>query len=109
MLIIDSDGGLYKDQAEALKTFVEANTKIPTGSAYDFMAPFAMMTYGKVAEEQGIWSAGAALKIFGGTAAGAIPIEQNKEGKLIINTRIAKTMGVEIPFDLLRSADQVIE
>jgi len=109
MLIIDSDGGLYTDHAEALKSFVEANTKVPTGSAYDFMAPFAMMTYGKVAEEQGMWSAGAALKILGGTGAGSIPIEQNKEGKLIINTRIAKAMGVDIPFAILQSADQVIE
>ena len=29
MLLLDSDGGLYKDHADELKAFVEANTKIP--------------------------------------------------------------------------------
>ena len=57
MLIIDTDGGLYQDKAQELKSFTEANTKIPTGSAYDFMAPYALISYGKVAEEQGGWSA----------------------------------------------------
>ena len=109
MLIVDSDGGLYNDKADELTAFVEANTKIPTGSAYDFMAPLALITYGKVAEEQGAWSAQAALQIMDGTPPSDIPIVQNKEGSLIINGRIAKAMGVNIPYELLASADKVIE
>jgi len=109
MLIIDSDGGLYKDHTDEMKAFVEANTKIPTGGAYDFMAPYALLTYGKVAQEQGIWSAKAALKILDGSSPADIPLVKNEQGMLIINTRIAKAIGAEVPFEVLQSAEKVIE
>ncbi len=109
MLVIDSDGGLYKDQADGLRAFVEANTKVPSGSTYDFMASFALITYGKVAEEQGAWSAEAAMNIMGGQSPADIPIVKNTQGTLIINTRIAKALNAEVPFELLQSAEKVIE
>ena len=109
MLIIDSDGGLYKDQGGEMKAFVEAKTKIPTGTLYDFMAPYALIGFAKVAEEQGHWAAAAALRILDGASPSSIPIAQNKEGKLIVNMRIAKAMGLDVPFDLIDSAEQVIE
>lgn len=109
MLVIDSDGGLYKGQAAEMKAFVEKNTKIPSGAAYDFMAPFALITYGKVAEEQGSWAAEAAIKILGGQSPADIPITKNAQGKLIVNTRIASTIGADLPFEILETADQVIE
>ena len=109
MIIVASDGGLYDDKADELRAFVEANTKVPTGAAYDFMAPLALIAYGKVAEEQGAWSAQAALKILDGTPPSSIPIVKNKEGTLIINAKVASTLGVSIPYELIASADQVIE
>jgi ABC-type uncharacterized transport system substrate-binding protein len=109
LVIVDSDGGLYKGHEKELKSFVEANIKVPTGAAYDFMAPYALVVFGKVAEEQGVWSAAAALKILDGNAPKSIEIAQNKEGTLIINTRLAKALGVEIPFEILGSASKVIE
>jgi ABC-type uncharacterized transport system substrate-binding protein len=109
MLIVASDGGLYKEHADEMKVFVEANTKIPTGTTYDFMAPYGLLTYGKVAQEQGVWSAKAALKILDGTSPADIPLVKNQEGTLIINIPIAKKIGAEIPFEVLQSADKVIE
>ena len=109
ILLIDSDGGLYNDKASEMKSFVEANTTVPTGTAYDFMASYALLDFAKVAEEQGSWAADAALKILDGTSPSNIPVSKNKEGKLIINMRIAKTLGVDIPFDFIQSASQVIE
>jgi len=109
MILIDSDGGLYKDAAADLEAFFVSNTRVPTGTCYDFMAPFALLAFSKVAEEQGMWSAGAALKILDGTAPTAIPVVSNKEGNLIINTKIAKSLGVQIPFEMLQSAARVIE
>ena len=109
MLIIDSDGGLYKDQAADMTAFVEAKTKVPSGSTYDFMAPVALITYAKVAEEQGFWSAEAAKKILGGQSPADIQVAKNTQGKLIVNTRIAKPLGADLPFEILQSADQVIE
>ena len=109
MVVLDTDGGLYKDQAADMKAFVEANSKIPSGSTYDFMAPVALITYAKVAEEQGFWSADAAMKILGGQSPADIPVDRNTEGKLIVNARIAKALGAELPFEIIQSADQVIE
>ena len=109
MIIVASDGGLYNDKADELRAFVKNNTKIPTGAAYDFMAPLALISYGKVAEEQGAWSAQTALKILGGASPSSIPIVKNKEGTLIINAKIAKAMGASIPYEMIVSADQVIE
>ena len=73
------------------------------------MAPVALLSYAKVAEEQGAWSAEAALKILDGTAPTDIPVTKNEKGQLFVNTRIAKAMGLELPYQLLDSADQVIE
>lgn len=109
IVILESDGGLYKANESDMKAFVEANTKKPTGSSYDFMAPYAMISFAKIAQEQGQWSGEAALKILSGTSPADIPIVQNKEGQLIINVRIAKALGVEIPFELVGSAAKVIE
>ncbi len=109
ILLIASHGGLYVDHEAELQKFVAANTTIPTGASYDFMAPFAMITYGKVAEEQGGWSAAAALEILQGKAPSNIPITKNTQGKLIINTKLANVMGADIPYEILEAADQVIE
>ncbi len=109
ILLVDSDGGLYSDKSSEMKAFVEANTKVPTGASYDFMAPYVLLDFAKIAEEQGSWAAHAALKILDGTSPAGIPVAKNKEGKLYINARIAKTLGVDIPFDIIQSADKVIE
>ena len=109
ILLIASHGGLYVDHEAELQAFAASHTKIPTGASYDFMAPFAMITYGKVAEEQGGWSATTALEILQGKAPSSIPITKNTQGKLIINTKIAKVMGASIPYEILEAADQVIE
>jgi ABC-type uncharacterized transport system substrate-binding protein len=108
MVIIDSDGGLYKGKEAELKAFVEANTKVPSGTMYDFMTPYAMIGFTKLAEEQGDWAATAALKILGGAAPSSIPVAKNEKGMLFVNARIAKVLKAELPYDLLASA-KVIE
>ncbi len=104
MIVIDSDGGLYKGKEAELKSFIEANTKIPTGSMYDFMAPYAMFTFAKVAEEQGDWAGRAALKILDGAAPSSIPVAKNEKGTLFVNARIAKALKADLPYELLASA-----
>ena len=109
ILIIDSDGGLYSNEADELKAYVQANAKIVTGTTYDFMAPFALMAFAKVAEEQGVWAANTALQILGGAKPADIPLAKNKEGNLIINAKMAQKLGVQIPFTIIQSASKVLE
>ncbi len=109
MLMIDSDGDLYEEHADDLRVFVEKNTKIPSGTCLDFMAPYVLIAFAKLAEEQGVWAAETALKILGGTDPSAIPIAKNKEGYLIINVKIAEAIGIDIPYSVLKSAKKIIE
>jgi ABC-type uncharacterized transport system substrate-binding protein len=108
MVIIDSDGGLYKGKEAELKAFVESNTKIVSGTMYDFMTPYAMVGFTKIAEEQGDWAATAALKILGGAAPSSIPVAKNEKGLLFVNARVAKVLKADLPYDMLASA-KVIE
>ncbi len=109
IVIIASDGGIYNKNTSDMTAFVEANTKKPTGASYDFMAPYALISFAKIAQEQGEWSAATALKIIDGTSPADIAIVKNEKGKLIINVRVAQSIGVEIPFELLEIADNIIE
>jgi ABC-type uncharacterized transport system substrate-binding protein len=109
VILIDSDGGLYEERQEEMVDFVLANTQVPTGTSYDFMAPLALICYGKVAEEQGEWSAETALKILGGASPADIPITNNEKGKLIINAKIAEAAGIEVPYEVIESAEEIIE
>jgi hypothetical protein len=36
-------------------------------------------------------------------------VAKNKEGALIVNTKIGKALGAQIPFAMIQSATQVIE
>ena len=90
--------------AEAAKAFILANTKIPTGTMQSGVMDYAMLGFTKVAEEQGEWSAKAALKILHGTSPADIPIVRNEQGNLMVNAKIAEAMGAEIPYTLLANA-----
>lgn len=96
MLIIASDGGLYDDFAKEYEDFVVKNSRIPSGTCYDFMARVALIGVVKVAEEQGQWAADAALRIMKGTPPSEIEIVENKRAKLFINKKIADSMGVDL-------------
>jgi putative ABC transport system substrate-binding protein len=48
-------------------------------------------------------------KVLKGTRPGDIPIEVVKEHKLVVNRRVARTVGIEIPAELLARADSVID
>lgn len=109
ILLLLSDGGLYDDKIDELNAFIAENSRIPSGASYDFMAPRVLITFAKVAQEQGRWSAQTAIKILGGASPSSIPIAQNKEGQLIINAKLAIKMGMDIPYELAEMADQIIE
>ncbi len=109
IVILLSDGGLYDDKEAELITFLENNTKKPTGSFYDFMAEKTIFTYAKDPLEQGEWAATAALEIIGGKSPANIPVVKNKKGVLMINVRMAKAAGIKIPVEIIKSAHKIIE
>jgi ABC-type uncharacterized transport system substrate-binding protein len=94
ILILSNNAGISGwNDAEAAK-WAQNHAKVPTGTIYDFMMPYAMVGMTKSAEEQGIWSAQAALKILGGASPASIPVTENKKEELVLNIKIATKAGV---------------
>ncbi|MGI6398354.1 MAG: ABC transporter substrate-binding protein [Desulfomonilia bacterium] len=109
MFIVGNNAGIKGwDHAQA-EDFVLKNKKIPTGALYEWVAPYALLSASNVPEEQGRWSAYAALKILRGTPPSSIEMATNKEIKLIVNRKVEKASGITIPSDIIAAADVIIE
>lgn len=64
-----------------------------------------------VTSEKALGSSAAqvALKVLGGTAPKDIPYAQSKKGKLVVNIKTAQKYKLEIPYDILSSAEKIYE
>jgi len=104
MLIVINNAGISGwDDTEAIK-FTREITKIPSGSSHDFIAPFVLINYAKLAEEQGELAAGIAINILEGKSIKDFPIVSNKKGQMYVNLAIAKKLGIQFPLEMLKSA-----
>jgi ABC-type uncharacterized transport system substrate-binding protein len=98
MLVILGIAALNDWDDTAAQAFAEQHTKIPTGTDFGWLMHLALLGVGKSPEEQGRWSAKAALKILDGVPPGNIPLAYNKEGTLYFNKIIAARLGIdEVP------------
>ena len=95
-----------KEKKEA-RAFFERHTTIPTGSVENWITPYTLVGYTKVANEQGEWAAQTALKILGGESPADIPIVKNKAAQIFLNMRIAKRMNIRFPMDMINQANFV--
>jgi ABC-type uncharacterized transport system substrate-binding protein len=93
-----------KWDAAGMKQFFQENTTIPTGSINDWMAPYALLTLAKSSQEQGEWSAQAALRILDGTPVSDISVAENKKGQLMVNLVLGDKMKVVFAPSLLKNA-----
>lgn len=104
ILIVGNNAGSDAWDEAAMTQFMLSNTTIPTGSINDWMAPYAMLTLAKSSQEQGEWSAQAALQILDGTSPSDIAVAENKKGQLIVNLDLADKLGVVFAPSLLKNA-----
>jgi ABC-type uncharacterized transport system substrate-binding protein len=104
ILFMGNNAGSDKWDDEEMKQFVSKNTVIPTGSINDWMAPYSLLTLAKSGQEQGVWSAQAALQILDGTPVSEIAVAENKKGEMIVNLDLADKLGVVFAPSLLKSA-----
>ena len=105
ILYFGNNAGIEGWEDEAALQFITENTKIPTGTRQDWIAPYVLITLAKSGEEQGEWSAQTALSILDGTPVSDIPVAENKRGELILNLDIAEQLGVVFSPSLLRNAE----
>ncbi|HSN92556.1 MAG TPA: ABC transporter substrate binding protein [Anaeromyxobacteraceae bacterium] len=104
VLLLGNYSGINDWDEKEAAAFALANTRVPSGGMYDFMMPYSMLGLVKVAEEQGIWSAKTAVKILQGTPPSKIAVLQNKQGKTMINLKLAQKGGVVFRPELTRNA-----
>lgn len=104
ILIMGNNAGSDVWDHAGMKKFVLNNTIIPTGSINDWMAPYSLLTLAKSAQEQGQWSAQAALSILNGTPVSDIAVAENKKGQLIVNLEIADKLGIVFAPSILKNA-----
>ena len=104
LVVIGINLGISDWDEAAGRKFAEENTKVITGSFYDYLNGLALVSYNKLPAEQGDWAAKAAIQIMKGVAAGTIPVASNQQGELVLNARIAKKLGVTPSFEMLQGA-----
>ena len=69
----------------------------------------ALLTYGPDVTDTLRRSAAIADRVLRGAKPGATAVEQSNRSELIVNQRSAKALGVNVPPELLKTADRVIE
>lgn len=105
ILILRNNAGAPDWNEQEMKEFLAQNTTVPTLAVNPWMASYALVTLGKVPEEQGELAVLDALKILSGVKISDIPIHQNLKGKMVINLPIATRLNVVFPPSLLKNAE----
>ena len=109
VLIVGNNGGIKGWDEQEAQQFAENNTRIPTGCLLDWLTPFSFLGATRLAGEQGAYVAATALKILNGTPIEDIPIVRNTQADIIINMKIAKKLGLNIPKSFRKIASKIIE
>jgi ABC-type uncharacterized transport system substrate-binding protein len=107
MIMFGNTTGLKGFDEKDAAAFILANTRVPTGCAYDFMMPFAMLGFTKIEEEQGAWAGATALRILKGEPPSAIAIAQNHQSKILMNVKLAAAAKVVFRPEIVRNAQVV--
>lgn len=84
--------------------------KIPSlGEFREFAAAGGLMSYGPDLTDSAQWTATYVDRILKGARPIDLPIQQPTVFNLIINSKTARSIDLELPFDLLARADEIIE
>ena len=107
MILLGNNAGINDWNEADAKVVVLASSKVPSGCAYDFMMPYAMLGFTKIEEEQGGWAGNTALAILKGASPASIPITENKQSKILMNPKLAAAAGVVFRPEIVRAAQVV--
>lgn len=109
ILIVGNNAGITDWDEDDAQRIIRSDTRIPTGCVYDWIIDHVFLGYTKDPEEHGEWAATTALSILNGSSASSIPIVKSRKGNLIINTKMASVLGVQIPRSYTKIAKRIIK
>jgi putative tryptophan/tyrosine transport system substrate-binding protein len=93
-----------------ISRWTASNAKVPVIAATEEdVAAGALFSIVTSEEAQGAHAAEIALRILNGAAPSDIPYETSVKGKLVINAATAQKMKVDIPYEILSSAEAIFE
>lgn len=105
--IQDGDKVLSRDE---VTTWTVAHSKVPVIAATESdVAAGALFSVVTSERTIGIKAGESALKVLSGTAPSQVPYVTSSKGRLLINMKTAQQYKIDIPYDLLASADKVYE
>lgn len=102
ILVLLGVGAVADWDIKAAAAFAQAETRIPTGTDFEWLMPVALYGVVKLPEEQGRWAARAALRILDGVPPSRIPPTYNRESDLYFNPGIGARLGFGEPPPLAR-------
>ena len=107
-LLVGGDGLYLANKGKVAAVVRKA--RIPAIFPYDdFHENGALMSYGPSMREAGRLAAGYVDKILKGANPSELPIQQIARFELIIDRRLARELGIDVPRELLARADRVIK
>lgn len=108
LVIFENNAGITDWNDKEAEDFAKSTIRVPVGTTNPWTMKESVFGITKIPNEQGEWSADAALLILDGTPPRDIPIVKNEKGTLIINLGLAEKLNIIFPPNILKNA-QVAE
>ncbi|HWR98501.1 MAG TPA: ABC transporter substrate binding protein [Candidatus Methanoperedens sp.] len=108
-IVLGNNAGISDWDGKRALRYVFDHSRIFTATYLDWMAPYAMLTMAKIADEQGEWAAKVAVMILGGARPGDIPIVANRRWNTFVNPKLLEKVGIRLSPDLMRRAVKIAE
>ena len=106
-VIFVNSAGIKNWDANKARKIILARSKKLSLAVNEWMNAYTMLSFTKIAEEQGEYSGEVALKILAGAQPSNFPIISNRKWNIFVNEPILNAASIKIPGDLLRKAKKV--
>ena len=106
-IIMGSNAGIPDWNEELIINEITPNSKKLSVTSHEWMMPYSMLGFTKIAEEQGELAAEAALSILNGVDISKIAIVPNRKWDIWTNTALLNASGIKLSEGLLRKSKQI--
>jgi ABC-type uncharacterized transport system substrate-binding protein len=106
-VVIGNYAGISDWDGERARRFMLRHARKFTVAYLEWMAPYAMLTMAKIADEQGEWAAKVAVMVLDGTSPKNVPVVANRRWNMYVNARLLESGGYRLPPAIMRKAVKV--